>query len=84
MLTGRNKETKANFTDKNVFLNFQLTKKRAELAKYVRKAKVDKKIVKYGTDQNGKTTIKVLHNSPWVAVSSVSDGFIATPPVPKV
>ena len=27
MLTGRNKESKANFTNANVFLNFQLTKK---------------------------------------------------------
>ena len=31
MLTGRNKEYKDNFRAANVFLNFQLTKKRAEL-----------------------------------------------------
>ena len=59
MLTGRNKESKANFTAANVFLNFQLTKKRAELVKVVRQAKKDKKIVKYGTDQNGRVTVRV-------------------------
>ena len=85
MLTGKNKETKANFTDANVFLNFQLTKKRGELSREVRKAKSSKSIMKYGTDQNGRITVRVKSNSPWVAVTSVSDlqKYIATPPAPR-
>ena len=85
MLTGKNKETKANFTDANVFLNFQLTKKRGDLSREVRKAKSSKSIMKYGTDQNGRITVRVKSNSPWVAVTSVSDllKYITTPPAPR-
>ena len=85
MLTGKNKETKANFTDANVFLNFQLTKKRGELSKEVRKAKSEKKIVKYGTDQNGNITIRVKTTSPWVAVNCSADlhNYIAHPPADR-
>ena len=73
MLTGRNNVTKSNFSQDNVFLNFQLTKKRSELSKVVRKAKHDKKIIKYGVDQNGRITVKVKASSKWEEVASSSD-----------
>ena len=73
LLTGRNNVTKSNFTQDNVYLNFQLTKKRSDLSKVVRKAKVDKKIVKYGVDQNGRFTIKVKANSKWEEISFTQD-----------
>ena len=41
-----------------VFLNFQLTEKRAALAKAVRKAKSEERIAGYSVDQNGKIKIK--------------------------
>ena len=41
-----------------VFLNFQLTERRAALAKAVRKAKSDDKLAGYSVDQNGKIKIK--------------------------
>ena len=65
--------TKSNFSQDNVFLNFQLTKKRNELNKTVRQAKKDKKISKYGVDQNGRTTVKVKANSKWDVITSNSD-----------
>ena len=46
--------------DKNVFLNFQLTKYRADLAKAVRQAKKDDKIAAYSIDRNGNIKIKKL------------------------
>ena len=73
MLTGRNGVTKSNFTQDNIFINFQLTKKRSELVKVARQAKVDKKIKKYGVDQNGRLTIKVKPSSRWEEVSSSKD-----------
>ena len=45
---------------KNVFLNYQLTKDRAALAKAVRQAKTDGKILAYSVDQNGKVKIKKI------------------------
>ena len=41
-----------------VFLNFQLTEKRAALAKAVRKAKSEERLAGYSVDQNGKIKIK--------------------------
>ena len=56
---------------------------RGDLAKEVRKAKYSKDIVKYGTDQNGKITVKVKIFSPWVEVTSIShlQHLVANPPV---
>ena len=73
MVTDKNKETKANFSDSHVYLNFQLTKKKGELLKVVRKAKSDRKLQKYGTDQNGNITIRVKAGAPWVHIKSVSE-----------
>ena len=83
MLTGRNNSTKENFTDANVFLNFQLTKKKSELSKLVRLSKSERKIMKYGTDQNGRITVKINQSCPWVEVASSAEleNYINSPPV---
>ena len=85
LLTGKNFHTGKHFTDKNIFINFQLTKKRGSLAKEVRDAKVAGSIIKYGTDQNGKITVRVGLNSGWAEVTSSSSlqAVIANPPVAK-
>ena len=44
----------------NVYLNFQLTEKRAALAKSVRTARSEGKIAGYSVDQNGKIKIKKI------------------------
>ena len=41
-----------------VYINFQLTERRAALAKSVRQAKSDSKVAGYSMDQNGKIKIK--------------------------
>ena len=82
LLTGRNFESGKNFTDANVYVNFQLTKRRGALSKKVREAKYDKGVNKYGTDQNGRITVKVNPDSPWVEVTSPThlEQLIASPP----
>ena len=82
MLTGKNMVTKENFSDANVFLNFQLTKKKTQLSKLVRVAKAERKIIKYGTDQNGRITVRVNQTSPWVEIASAADleNCIRSPP----
>ena len=47
-----------NFTRDNVFINFQLTKRRGEICKEVRKAKKDNLIKSYETDVNGRIRVK--------------------------
>ena len=64
------KLTKANFTN-DVFINFQLTNARNNLAKAICDAKKARKVVKYGCDQNGKFTVKYKANDKWQVVSSV-------------
>ena len=83
LLTGKNASTGDHFTAANVYINFQLTKRRGDLAKEVRKAKFNKGIVKYGTDQNGRITVKVKVFSPWAEVTSIShlQHLIDNPPV---
>ena len=53
MRTGKNFDTKQNFTKDNIYINYQLTDKRAKLAMAVRKARTDKHIHKYYITQNG-------------------------------
>ena len=85
LLTGKNSATGEGFTDANVFINFQLTRRRGELAKKVREAKFSKGIIKYGTDQNGRITVRVNATSPWMEVTSIDHlaHLIANPPAPK-
>ena len=50
-------------TADNIFINFQLTKFRANLSYKIRTAKRDKKIASYSVDQNGKICVKKDQNS---------------------
>ena len=85
LLTGRNLETKANFSNHNLFLNFQVTRKKGELVKEVKKAKATKSVHKYGTDQNGRLTVRIKNDSPWVEVTSLEElqGFVNSPPTER-
>ena len=58
MRTGKNSVSKQNFTRDNVYINYQLTEKRAKLAMLVRKARTDKIIHKYYITENGIIKVK--------------------------
>ena len=73
LLTGKNKESKTNFSDDNVFINFQLTQKRNALAKAIRDKKRERKLAKYGCDQNGKFTVKTKSDSKWQEIKSIKE-----------
>ena len=47
-----------NFSKDNVFINFQLTKKRGEICKEVRQAKIDGIVKSYEIDANGRIFIR--------------------------
>ena len=57
----------------NVYLNFQLTQKRAALAKEVRKARTDGKVAAYSVDQNGKIKVKTNGGTRYETVTSVEN-----------
>ena len=57
----------------NIFINFQLTDKRAALAKAVRTAKSGGKITGYSINQNGVIKIKKLGETEYKTVSSVEN-----------
>ena len=59
MLTGKNSVTGSNFTQENVFISFQLTKRKSDLVAAVKEARKARVISKYGIDQNGRITVKV-------------------------
>ena len=52
-----------NFTNENVFINFQLTKRRGEICKEVRRAKKEELIKGYDMDANGRIFVRDLDNS---------------------
>lgn len=71
ILTGKNKITKEFFKNEvNLNINFQLTKQKREVLKVVGEAKKSRRIQKYGTDQNGRMTVRVHRDSPWAEVTS--------------
>jgi len=82
LLTGKNSNTRENFTDANVYINFQITKNKSELVKAAKVAKKDRKIKKYGVDQNGRLTVKVSASSKFEEVSSLAglEHLVATVP----
>ena len=47
-----------NFSKDNIFINFQLTKRRGEIAQEVRKAKKDGLVKSYEIDMNGRIFVK--------------------------
>ena len=51
-----------NFSKDNIFINFQLTKRRGEIAKEVRKAKKDGVVKSYEIDMNGRIFVKYFDN----------------------
>ena len=70
MLNGKNPSSKEYFSKDNVYISFQLTKKKSDLAKAVRVAKVARKIKQYSIDQNGRITIRIQDSSAWTEVTS--------------
>ena len=64
---------KASLMDKtvSVYLNFQMTNRRAALAKAVRVAKTESKIAGYSVDQNGRVKIKKNNEKRYETVTSV-------------
>merc|ERR1712240_160255 len=58
--------------DVNLFLNFQLTKKRAKLTKAVRQARKEQKIAKFYINQNGIIKIKKNMTDGYTEVKSES------------
>ena len=67
MVTGKN------FTDHQIYVNFQLTKGKSALAKEVRKARKERKIQKYSVDSNGRLTVKFDGNKRWFIIKSTKD-----------
>ena len=70
MMTGKSVPGGNFDKDVNLFLNFQLTKKRAKLAKAVRLARKEKRIYKFYINQNGvikvKRTVEDNYASPQI------------------
>ena len=62
MITRGMMSAENNFSKDNIFLNFQLTKRRGDLAKEVRKAKKDGVIKSYEIDMNGRIFVRYLDN----------------------
>ena len=58
----------------NVFVNFQLTKRRNTLAFHLRNIKKEQKIVKYFTDENGHLSFKKSESSPKTKITFVQSG----------
>lgn len=56
--------------EKNIFINFQLTPKKSELAKKIRQAKKEKKVKKFYIDPNGKISVRLTDNSPKIVIKS--------------
>ena len=57
----------------NIFINFQLTDKRAALAKAVRTAKTEGKITGYSINQNGVIKVKKIGGTTYNPVTSVEN-----------
>ena len=70
MMTGKSTSGGNFVKDVNLFLNFQLTQKRAKLAKAVRLARKDKKIYKFYINQNGVIKIKKTVADNYIEVKS--------------
>ena len=58
MRTGKNSATNQNFSRDNLYINYQLTNKRAKLAMQVRKARSAENIYRYYVNQNGVIKVK--------------------------
>ena len=71
MRTGKNSATQENFNKQvHLYINYQLTQKRAKLAMAVRKARTDQKIIKYYINQNGEIKVKKNEAQGYTKVTS--------------
>ena len=63
-----------NFSKDNIFINFQLTKRRGDICKEVRQAKIDKIVKNYEIDANGRIFVKYFgENTQKVELFSKGD-----------
>ena len=70
LMTGR-QPGGSNFTNANLFINYQLTPMRGDLVKAVRTAKVARRLHKYSVDANGRCFVQLDNRgSPWKEVTS--------------
>ena len=70
LMTGR-QPGGSNFTNANLFINYQLTPMRGDLVKAVRTAKVARRLHKYSVDANGRCFVQLDNrSSPWREVTS--------------
>ena len=60
-------------TRENVFLNFQLTKGRADISFHVRKAKREKKIHSYSVDPNGVISVRKVYQGSKKRIGNLAD-----------
>jgi hypothetical protein len=65
--------TGENFTNDNIFINYQLTKRRGKLSKEVRQAKSDNLIEKYSTDANGRIFVKKHNDTKKYPIESINE-----------
>ena len=74
LLTGKNKKTKQFVNNQmNCFISFQLTPRRGELMKAIKKAKVTCKSLRYGADQSGRITVRVNEKCMFEEVKNEAD-----------
>ena len=62
-----------NFSPDNIFINFQLTKRRGEMSKEVRLAKKQKLIRGYEIDANGRIFVRKIDNEETVEIIKMAD-----------
>ena len=71
LLTGKNRKTKQFVNNQmNCFISFQLTPRRGELMKSIKKAKATTRSLRYGADQSGRITVRVDERCQFQEVKS--------------
>ena len=71
LLTGKNRQTSQFVNNQmNCFVSFQLTPRRGELMKSIKKAKATTRSLRYGADQSGRITVRVDERCQFQEVKS--------------
>ena len=74
LLTGKNRQTSQFVNNQmNCFVSFQLTPRRGELMKSIKKAKATTRSLRYGADQSGRITVRVDERCQFQEVKSEAD-----------
>ena len=74
LLTGKNRQTSQFVNNQmNCFVSFQLTPRRGELMKSIKKAKATTRSLRYGADQSGRITVRVDKRCQFQEVKSEAD-----------